>query len=225
MAHAAGMAHGPENSLKAALQSIKYGTDIIELDVRKSSDGILFAYHGFGALKFLAAAIFIGFLPFKLIEKWLEVDTIDKIIKGIKTKTILYLDLKDSKINWRDIKKVSQDSKHDFWIASTSIKQLAKLSVVLPKKYTLVHNTGFLNFKKGIAIIKKLKIDIKQVFPWQFTKSKIGMLKKAGIRFNVCNAIMSQKQQKRAVKEFGSEFLCYNDVKKRDEFVNSIHNI
>lgn len=46
MAHGHSSAQGRENSLDFVKNSLIYKPDIIELDLRKSADGVLFCFHG-----------------------------------------------------------------------------------------------------------------------------------------------------------------------------------
>ena len=46
MAHRAGDCFAEENSFAALESSLKTGVELIEFDVRKSTDGVLFCYHG-----------------------------------------------------------------------------------------------------------------------------------------------------------------------------------
>ena len=45
VAHRGGMAEGPENTLEAFRRALAAGTDVLEMDLRASSDGELFAIH------------------------------------------------------------------------------------------------------------------------------------------------------------------------------------
>src|SRR3989344_5455848 len=111
MAHAGGLSHGRENSVDAVLNSSKYVPDIVEIDVRKTKDNALLCYHGsipFG----LALAQFFCFLTESTIRRLIgQVNTLSDIIESVSVNSILYLDIKDSKINSEDISSVLKMSR------------------------------------------------------------------------------------------------------------------
>ncbi len=92
-----------ENSKEACSESSrKKYIDIIELDVRKSSDGILYCYHG----DLFAYHIILKLpLPFSLIKKIYNVNTLKEVLGVINPKKRIFLDIKDVSITRDDILK------------------------------------------------------------------------------------------------------------------------
>jgi glycerophosphoryl diester phosphodiesterase len=81
MAHKGGTAYGRENSLQAIRRSIEIMPDIIvEVDVRKSRDGVLYCHHGSEPFGIIAASFF-SLLSFAQIQKLVgQRDTLQCII-------------------------------------------------------------------------------------------------------------------------------------------------
>lgn len=81
---------------------------IIELDVRKSRDGILYCYHG----SFWEYFIFLKFpRDFSYMKEKYNVDKLEDILKIITEDKRVLLDLKDKTITREDILKVTEDKK------------------------------------------------------------------------------------------------------------------
>jgi glycerophosphoryl diester phosphodiesterase len=103
MAHRGGYVYGRENALETVKKALEAKPDIIELDVRKSRDGILYCHHGSGPWGVIAAAFF-GLLSFVHIQRLVGArNTLESILKSIPSDTRIYLDIKDFWITKEDL--------------------------------------------------------------------------------------------------------------------------
>lgn len=181
-----------ENSILGILETLKSKkADIIELDVRKSRDNVLFCYHGFPWWKFLAAW-FLRFFSIKTVKSLAKVDTLEEIISSshrkLTKKTILFLDIKDKSVTTSEISKICGKIQCEIWIAAIGLRYLKRmkgLKGVKNRRFKLVYNFGFLRFKRGANLASSAGIDIIKVFPWNLNEKNVKLLRKLGLRFAV----------------------------------------
>jgi hypothetical protein len=165
-----------DNSKKSIEESLKNGFDIIEVDIRKSKDWILYCYHW----NFWEVTLYNFLLKTKTFEelkKSKNIISLEEAINIIWEKSYIFLDLKEYDIKPKELEKVliNKSSKwiYLWWILTTkklfSYKNMSKLI----KNFRLVYvgfNPFFVNFKK----IFDLWIDVIQIFHWHiWEKSKI----------------------------------------------------
>ena len=115
MAHRGGF--GTENSL----QAIKSSThcDIVELDIRKSQEGILYCYHG-NLIEFLFPRLFFHQPFLKLKQKYPTLITLQKAAKAINNR-ILFLDIKDTTISIEELQQVLPANINSVYLACQNI--------------------------------------------------------------------------------------------------------
>jgi len=140
MAHKGGSAHGPENALETIQKALTFAPDVIEVDVRKSRDGILYCHHGsepWGTV----AATFFGLLTFRRIQKLVgHRDTLEAVMNAIPKDVLVYLDLKDFWIHADDLRPLIEGRK-GVWIAPfSSVKRLRQLRAGLGENYAYAFN-------------------------------------------------------------------------------------
>ncbi len=129
VAHAGGKAHGRENDIQTIRRALRDKPDIVEVDVRKSRDGVLYCHHGSIPIG-VSAAQFFRFLTFAEIQKLVgKRDTLEDIVRVVPESTILLLDIKDANIDGYDLKKVLAD-RPQVWIAASSLRRTHKLREV-----------------------------------------------------------------------------------------------
>lgn len=214
MAHLAGNVHGTENSVEAILDMNQYKPDIIELDIRKSADGVLFAFHGSVPFGFLAA-FFLRFFQFQTIEKWLQIHTLTELISAIQRKPVIYLDIKQRNITPRDFEKVLKNfPQHKIWFAPYSLSYLRELKSYFKDRYKYVYNFGFFQFDKSLKEAKEIGIDSFQIFFWQLKPDVLNKIRKAGLDYALCRFFMSKKRYFRLARKCHSLWICYDDVKR-----------
>ena len=173
MFHGRSSVYGKPNSVESITEVLKYKVDIIELDVRKSRDGILYCFHG------VWFAWMLKYFNFEFIKNNLGVNTLEEVLKVIIIKKIIFLDIKDKRITAEDLKKTCVKFDLNYWIAGYNLWYLGQLKSVL-KNYKFVYNFSFFNFKRGIEEAKKQGVNIIKVFRWQLSPNfKSNLLKKS----------------------------------------------
>ncbi len=212
MAHMGGKDHGQENSVEAVTVAQHYCPDIIELDVRKSSDGILYCHHGsvpFGML----FAFFFRFFKFSQISKWTNANTLEEALAAIKGNPIIFLDLRGSMVEPRDLDTIlSKFSFAAVWLASRSFAHIRLLKNFFGERFLYVYNLAFLRFNFSMKRAKKEGINIFQIFFWQCTQENINAIKKSGMDYAVCSFFQSRKQYIERAKQWNSLWIYYDDL-------------
>jgi glycerophosphoryl diester phosphodiesterase len=98
VAHAGGAGKGIENNRESILRIVPFHPNAIEIDVRRSKDGVLFCRHGSVPFE-IAFWQFSPYLPFTWIKKLFpEINTLQEIIEVLPSDIILLLDIKDTRI-------------------------------------------------------------------------------------------------------------------------------
>ncbi|MEK6917750.1 MAG: glycerophosphodiester phosphodiesterase family protein [Nanoarchaeota archaeon] len=222
MAHAGGDKYFQENSLKAINQSNKLKPDIIELDVRKSKDNVLFCHHG-KILLGLLKAYFSSYRKFDDIKKGKTIFTLEKILSEIKNNPIMYLDIKDKRINAKDIENVFRKAKFSrVYIASYSKKYLVNLKNVLGKKYLYAYQHPIFFIKSFIKRYKG-KINMVKIFRWE--KKYFKELKKQGFQPKLYYSFYSKKRYIEDSIKLKSLYICTGDTKKTRELMKKLLEI
>ncbi len=201
-----------ENSIKVcSISTRKKYVKIIELDVRKSKDGVLYCYHG----NFIQYHFFLKF-PMNLIQlkKRYHVDTLEDILKVITRNKIVCLDIKDKNITKEDIiKAVGNKQFKEIIIGNKSVRFLKRFDK-MPKKFVKILNGNiFCNFYN----LKKLKEDnfkyFEVVFPFQISKKNIERAVKKGLEFRCAGMFFLSKKEylnkidKYKIKHISSDFV------------------
>ena len=190
-----------DSSLEYIKRATKEDYDIIELDVRKSKDDVLFCYHD------SLFATLLRFLDFKNVKKIISVNKLEDILKVIDVDKIVFLDIKDKDISTNDLDNVCCKFNKEFWLAGYSLKQLAKFRQEFGDKYKYIYNFAFLFFKIGLKKVVKAKIDAIKIFPWHYNKKNMDKLKNNNIAYALQEYIVSQKKLKQIAKKYGSLWL------------------
>ena len=157
---------------------------IIELDVRKSKDGILYCYHGtllqywFG-LKDSA--------KFSDIKKKYGVDTLEEILGVITEDKTVFLDLKSKSITREDILTASKGKKFkEIILGNTGLSSVSFLQRFsdMPAQFVKAMNGNvFCNFYDLKKLKEKNYKYFEVVFPFQINKKLIEDVKKNGLEF------------------------------------------
>lgn len=210
MFHGNSSVHGRPNSVESVAEALKYPVGIIELDIRKSRDGILYCYH------WSWFAWILKYLNFGLIKKTIGVNTLEEVLEVITWKKIIFLDIKDKRITAEDLKKVCDKFDQEYWLASCDLEYLGQLKSVL-KSYKFVYNFGFLFFRQGVQKAKAQGINIVKVFRWQLNSNLKSFLFQSGIRFNIHPWFMNTKQYLGMVEKYGTVWIAYDDLEKLDK--------
>ncbi len=125
VAHRGGKVHGRENDAETIQRVLAYKPDIVEVDVRKSRDGILYCYHGSVPFGIIAASFFYHF-SFRWIQRLVgKRDTLQKILSVIPEETIVLLDLQDKHIGEELVPLIK--NRDNVWIMTTSDRHMKLL--------------------------------------------------------------------------------------------------
>lgn len=197
-----------ENSLEVC--RIASGRDyikVIELDVRKSKDGILYCYHGnifeyFFLLKFRR--------QFSALQKKYHVSTLKDILEVISPDKVICLDVKDSAVSREDILGVFAGKKfREVIIGNKSVSYHRQLKD-MPKEFVKMLNGNifsiFYDFKKlRNNNFKYLEI----VFPFLATQRTLQKIKESGLEFVGFPAIIfwSKNQYLKCVEKYNLPYL------------------
>lgn len=224
MVHAGGKggAHGRENSRTAVLNSLRFKPDLIELDIRRSADDVLYCYHGFPAVPMFFLAHFLKYLPFATIRRWLRVNTLEEILSAVKKPSSFYLDIKDDHLAWHLDRVCRKFPRHQFWLASYEPDRLARWKKNLGSRYHYVYNFSFWNFKKGFRRAKLIGLYAFKLLPWQCTAKNIQRMRQAGIRHIIHPLLITRANYQMLIRRFGSLWVCVDDMRKPDRWFMGI---
>lgn len=187
--------------------------DIIEIDVRKSKDGVLWCYHG----KFFQYHFSLRKpLYFSEIKEKYNANTLEEVFEVIPEDKILYLDIKDATVTINDILKILKGKKFKEIIIgkiSVSTAFLDKFTD-LPEGFVKIMNGNifapFYNLEKLKA--KKYKY-FEVVFPFQVRKELVKKVFDCGLEFKCCDLFFLSKENywdvinKYGIKHISSNFI------------------
>ncbi len=224
MAHAGGMEHHKENTLQSVQESLKYNVDIIELDIRKSKDGVLFCYHGFGIFVYYIA-YFLRFFEYKTISKKFHIDNpLIKILDAIKTPKIVYLNLKDFRVSAQEIDDLHSKYPHlELWIGMSSSKKIKEIRQKLKHNYEF-HSTwpNIMSFNSALKNAIKNDLHSIKLLPWQCTPQNLKIVEEHNLYHVLEPILISNKKFAILNKKIGGLYICLNDLRKPHD-VTSIY--
>ena len=157
---------------------------IIELDVRKSKDGVLYCYHG-TLLQYWFGFIFSQ--KFSDIKKRYSVDSLHEVLAVISEYKTVFLDLKSRSITRENILNVFQNKKFkEIILGNAGLFSASFLERFndMPKEFVKALNGNiFCNFYN----LKKLKDNnykyFEVVFPFQINRKLVENVDKNGLEF------------------------------------------
>ncbi len=197
-----------ENSLEVVkIASSKDYIQAIEIDVRKSSDGILYCYHGT-----LWQYIFLLKIPrsFATLQKKYHVATLKDILNAISTDKIIALDIKDTKIKREDVLNAFAGKKFkEVVIGNKSVSYLKQFKN-MPPEFTKMFNGNILSV---FYDLKKLREDnfkyFEIVFPFLATKNILRKIKENGLEWIGFPAVIffSKKSYLKCVQKYSIKYL------------------
>ena len=164
--------------------TIKDYIGIIELDVRKSKDDMLYCYHG-TLLQYWLGFIFSQ--KFSDIQNKYSVDSLEEILEVITEDKTVFLDLKSKSITREDILNTLKSKKFkEVILGNTGLDSVSFLQRFsdMPAQFVKAMNGNiFCNFYN----LKKLKDKnykyFEVVFPFQINKKLIENVKNNGLEF------------------------------------------
>lgn len=176
---------GKENTLEALRNTLPYKPDILEMDVRKSRDGVLYCHHGsipFGAM----VSQVLKFFTLSQIRFFLgRTDTLQELLAAVPPDTIVYLDLKENRISPEDVGEAIQrcPSRH-IWIGAYSFKHLRRMREGLGENYVYMSQHIWWGRRMSLQKVKGLA-DMVHFLYWQYTPRNIAEAKALGLTYNI----------------------------------------
>ncbi len=123
-----------DNSLDSIKESLNLWYDIIELDVRKSKDWVLYCYH-WNVLEILFPDVFLKYKSFETLKRTKNIITLETALDLIQDKAIIFLDIKEKQIISDDIYEIVKWRKFKWlylsWIFS--VKKLLEFKKITEK--------------------------------------------------------------------------------------------
>lgn len=187
---------------------------IIELDVRKSKDNILYCYHG------TLFQYYFGFIfsqKFSDIKKKYDVDSLEEILSVITEDKTVFLDLKSKSITREDILNALEGKKFkEIILGNTGLFSVSFLDRFdnMPNQFVKAMNGNiFCNFYDLKKLKEKKYKYFEVVFPFQINKRLIENVKKASLEFRCAGLFFSsgesywRKIDKYAIQHVSSDFV------------------
>ncbi|MFA6257166.1 MAG: hypothetical protein WCT29_02695 [Candidatus Paceibacterota bacterium] len=200
--------HYRENSVEVCkIASTKDYIKAIEVDVRKSSDGILYCYHGN-----FWQYIFLLKIPqtFTTLQKKYHVATLKDILSVISSDKIIALDIKDTKITKADILNAFAGKKFkEVVIINKSTAYLERFDN-MSKEFVKMLNV---NVFPAFCNLEKLKGDnfkyFEILFPFLATKKILQKIKDSGLEWTGFPAIIftSEESYRECVEKYKIPYL------------------
>jgi len=173
-----------ENSIGACKESSD--TDyisIIELDVRKSKDNILYCYHG-TLLQYCTTLKLSKNLA--AIQNQYAVSTLSDILEIISSNKILLLDIKDTSITKEDIAKVFKDKTFkEVILGNKSVRYLNRFTDMPDSFVKILNGNLFSNFYNLDELKKKGFKYFAPIFSFQLTTGAFSKVEKSVLMFRI----------------------------------------
>lgn len=188
-----------DNSQKSIEESLKNNYDIIELDIRKSKDWILYCFH-WNFFEVILYKFLLKTRSFKKLKTQKNIISLEEALNIIWEKAYIFLDLKEYDIKLKELEKDLSNRKIKWiylsWILTIkklfSYKELEKII----KNFNLVYvnfNPFYVNFNK----IFSLWINIIQIFHWHLWEESVKLQNK----ISITPMFISKEKYKNKVKE------------------------
>ncbi len=206
MAHRGGHCFATENSLEAISCSLKHQSDIIEVDVRKSTDGILYCYHG-NYLEFIFPNFFFKKSFAELKKKYPTLATLQEVVKEVEEKALLFLDIKDKSITPEEFLSIIPTEK-EIVIACFDLNYLCNLKD-LPTNCKKVCNGGILLTEEKKKKLIAAKVEGVELFFWSWNEKNRENLRKLGIGTTLAYWFLPSLVYLKKAKD--SLWVCYDD--------------
>ena len=134
-----------ENSKEVcSISGAKDHINIVELDVRKSKDGVLYCYHG----TLLEYYFYLKFpKDLSTVKRKYGVSSLTEVLQVIKSDKIIFLDIKDSNISKEDILKVFENRKFkEIMLGNKSTLYLSRFNEMPLEFVKIITGNIFCNF-------------------------------------------------------------------------------
>ena len=188
--------------------------EIIELDVRKSKDGVLYCYHG------TLFQYWFGLrdsVKFSDIKKKYGVDSLEEILQVITEDKTVFLDLKSKSTTREDILTALKGKKFkEIILGNTGLGSVSFLQRFsdMPVQFVKAMNGNiFCNFYNLKKLKEKNYKYFEVVFPFQINRKLVESVKKNGLEFRCAGLFFSNgksywdKISKYNIKHVSSDFI------------------
>ena len=216
IAHRGASAYEPENTLRSFRRALDMGADLIEFDIRMSSDGHLIVIHdkkvdrttdGTGLVREMT----LGQLKKLDAGKGEKIPTLEEVIDFGKGKTRFVIELKEGGVEGKIVDVIKQnDLLEDVVIVSYHSKLVKKVKELEPKATTgLISLLPF----NAVGSGKESLVDIVAPFHYLVTRGLVEKIHRNGM-FLFTWVVDSQKRAER-LKEIGVDGIVTNkpDIK------------
>jgi hypothetical protein len=211
--------HKADHSVSHLIKNLSLNPDMVELDIRKSADGIIFCHHGsvpFGAL--YAQTVF-GRSSFQsVLQRFPEIKTVDKMLSIIPDSVMIMLDVKQKNITPEDTAKIVNDyPRKQFWINAPTLRRLKSVRRKIGNK--CLYTTGypllfhFTSYRKIVGWV-----DVVPLFFWQTNPWFLNKLKSVGVDYSIARWFISQKQREEIGHKIDSAWIYYRDVPSEEKY-------
>lgn len=182
----------PENSC-AVCRISTMKADIIELDLRKSCDGVLYCYHG-GLLFYHLLSRFSW--SFAFLQRRYHVDSLAAILNIISPEKTLFLDIKDNSITPDDLLRAfSRKSFPEVILGNRSVRYLSAFND-LPASFVKVLNGNiFCNFYDVAQLSRERYKYFEVVFPFQLNKAMLAQLETHSLHYACSSLFFFSRRQ------------------------------
>lgn len=176
--------HNEDHTLAQIQKNIASGFEIVEIDLRKSKDGVLFGYHGTIPWGHIHAQLFLHHKSFSEIkEKIQTVVTLADLLKVIPANVIISLDIKQKTITGEDVQEViATYSDREFIIRTLTLYKAKKMRKIVGEKQLYASGIPLLfpslTFRRAVGVV-----DILPLFFWQCSRRLLQKLERAGMMY------------------------------------------
>lgn len=187
---------------------------IIELDIRKSKDGVLYCYHG------TLVEYWFGLRDsskFADVKKKYNVDSLKEVLDVITENKTIFLDLKSKSITREDILDALKGKKFkEIILGNTGLFSVSFLERFsnMPEKFVKAMNGNvFCNFYNLKGLKEKNYKYFEVVFPFQISKRLIENVKRDGLQFRCAGLFFLNEKSywgkinKYGIKHVSSDFV------------------
>jgi len=189
-----------ENSIAGVTESAATDyIDIIELDLRKSSDGVLYRFHG-NLLRYYTMLKFP--LRFETLQRWYQVDTLADMLRVIPSHKCIFLDIKNTSVTRADLLGIFTDKEfQEVIIGNKSVRYLRQFTD-MPTMFVKILNGNVLcNFYN----LTKLRAEgfkyFEVVFAWQLGTKAVQRVAHSGLILRISGlGFFSSKHYWRTIK-------------------------
>jgi len=176
VAHKGGDYFGKENSIASIIKSIDAGVDAVEVDLRRSIDGILFCYHG-NILETLWPSFFFNKTFAELRTKYKDLSSLEEVAKAVSNKVALLIEVKDYSIPVSEIEATIKKFKiSEVYLLAIRFTYHSRENK-LPERWKRVLNARMFFPWIPLSKILKIKANVVELVPWNYTEGNISKLR------------------------------------------------